>query len=71
MHSIGTALILAGLAQVFIGFIFFRQPGVPMVFFGPIWRANRYLTSPGVALWIAGQAIGAGGLALWIVARAT
>ena len=70
MYSIGMALILAGLAQVFAGFIFCRQPGVPMMFFGPIWRANQYLTSPGVALWVGGQAIGMVGLVFWIAARA-
>lgn len=59
------ALMLAGLAQVFSGFIFFRQPNVPFMFLGPIWRASKYLTPPGVALWVGGQAVGTVGLALW------
>ena len=71
MNTIGMTLALVGSVQVFVGFIFFRQPGIPMMFFGPIWRANRYLTPPGVALWVAGQAIATAGLVLWAVARAT
>ena len=71
MYSVGMTLALVGLVQVFVGFIFFRQPGVPMMFFGPIWRASRYLTPPGVALWVAGQVIAIAGLVVWAVARAT
>jgi hypothetical protein len=54
---IGIALGLAGLAQSFAGFIFFRQPGVSLLFFGPVWRASKYLTPPGVALWVGGTAL--------------
>lgn len=69
MHTIGTVLIFVGLAQAFVGFIFFRLPNVPMMFFGPISRANRYLTPPGVALWVGGQTIGTIGLVCWALAR--
>ena len=56
--NIGIALMFAGLAQSFAGFIFFRQPGVSLLFFGPVWRASKYLTPPGVALWVGGLAVG-------------
>ncbi|HEV2622044.1 MAG TPA: hypothetical protein VGU65_08145 [Frateuria sp.] len=56
--NIGIALVLAGLVQSFSGFIFFRQPGVSFLFFGPVWRASKYLTPPGVALWVGGSSVG-------------
>lgn len=56
--NIGIALMFAGLAQSFAGFIFFRQPGVSLIFFGPVWRASKYLTPPGVALWVGGLSVG-------------
>ena len=64
MHSIESALMWAGIAQAFAGFIFFRQPNVPVMSFGLIWRASQYLTPPGVALWVGGQAIGMVGIVL-------
>ena len=62
MHSIELALMWAGLAQSFAGFIFFRQPNEPFMSFGVIWRASQYLTPPGVALWVGGLAIGMVGI---------
>ena len=55
--DVGLALIAAGFAQTFAGFIFFRQPGVRFWFFGPIWRASKYLNPTGVALWVGGSSI--------------
>ena len=62
--NIGIAFAFAGLAQSFAGFIFFRQPGVSLLFFGPVWRASKYLTPPGVALWVGGTSLGLVGILL-------
>ncbi|PJK02744.1 hypothetical protein CO612_10070 [Lysobacteraceae bacterium NML71-0210] len=39
--------VLTGLA----GSAFFRKPGVSFWVTVPLWRAQRYLYAPGVALW--------------------
>lgn len=51
-------LILAGLVLSFVGFTFFRQPGVPFFFLGPVWRASKYVTPTGALLWKAGSLVG-------------
>jgi len=60
--SVGLGLMVAGLSIAFVGFIFFRQVGIPLFFFGPIWRASRYVKPPGVALWIGGLVVGGVGI---------
>lgn len=62
--------MFAGLAQIFSGFIFFRQQGVSLLFFGPVWRASKYLTPPGVALWVGGLAIGFVGMLFTVLGHA-
>lgn len=64
----GLVFMLAGLALSFIGFIFFRQPDVPLLFFGPVWRASKYVTPKGAALWVGGSCVGLVGIAitLWV-----
>jgi len=52
-----TAFIFAGFVQILLGFIFFRQPGVPFWTAKPIWRANQTLTPAGVALWVGGAVL--------------
>ncbi len=66
--DIGIALAFAGLAQSFAGFIFFRQPGVSFLFFGPVWRASKYLTPPGVALWVGGSSLSLVGIIFILIA---
>ena len=37
-----------------VAFLFHRQPGVKFWFFGPVWRANEYVTPTGAKLWAGG-----------------
>ena len=67
--NIGMALMLAGLAQSLSGLVFFRQPSVSSRFFGPVWRASKYLTPPGVALWVGGLAVSFVGVLLLAFTR--
>jgi hypothetical protein len=50
-------IMLAGLVLAFAGFIFFRKPGVPLWFHGPVWRASEYVTPAGELLWKAGSVL--------------
>jgi hypothetical protein len=69
LEYVGLGLAVAGIAQSFFGCIFFRNPGVSVMFFGPVWRASKYLTAPGVALWVGGSALSLVGIAFYLVAR--
>lgn len=63
-------VMLAGLVLAFAGFIFFRKPGVPLWFHGPVWRAAEYVTPTGAMLWKAGSVLGLLGtaaLAWWMM----
>jgi len=66
---VGLGLALAGLVQSFCGFLFFRNPGVSVMFFGPVWRARKYLTPPGVALWVGGSALSLVGVLFYLTSR--
>lgn len=49
-----TAFIFAGFVQIVLGWVFFRQPGIPFWTTHPVWRANQVVTPAGVALWVGG-----------------
>lgn len=69
--ALGIILTSTGLVLSFIGAIFYRQPGVPLLFFGPVWRASQYVTPRGAAFWVAGSCVGMAGVAivLWTLAH--
>ena len=60
----GQVLVIVGLIVSVVAFLFFRLPGVPFFFMGPIWRARRYLTPAGVTLWASGAVLSLVGTAL-------
>lgn len=66
MH-IGFALFISGMAQLFIGWIFFRHPGVSFWVLAPIWKASKYLLPAGVALWVGGLVLAWVGAAALLV----
>jgi hypothetical protein len=39
---------------------------VPLLFFGPVWRASRYVTPTGARLWIAGSCISLAGVVMML-----
>ena len=57
-------VMLTGGSLSFVAFIFFRQPGVPLWFLGPVWRARVYVTPMGALLWKASSIVGLSGAAL-------
>jgi hypothetical protein len=58
------ALALGGLAQVVVGWLFFRLPGVAFWTFAAVWRAGNYLSAVGVALWVGGLTIASVGIVI-------
>jgi hypothetical protein len=64
--NLAQIVVLAGVAVSFVGFVFFRQPGVPLLFFGPVWRASRYVTPTGARLWIAGSCLSLAGVVMML-----
>jgi hypothetical protein len=54
MHTVALIVMLIGITLALLGWLFFRRPGVAFWSFPTIWRANEFLTPPGVALWIGG-----------------
>jgi hypothetical protein len=69
MMILETAIVVicSGLTLSFAAFIFFRKPGVPLWFYGPVWRASEYVTATGSLLWKIGTFVGLTGatLLLW------
>jgi hypothetical protein len=57
------------IADVVLAWLLFRRPGVAFFTFAPIWRANRYLTTPGVVLWIMGLLTACVGFLMIVLAR--
>lgn len=55
--SWGMILFMVAVVVVFVGFGFFRKPGVRFWGVMPIWRAGEYLYTPGIVLWWLGIAI--------------
>lgn len=50
-------VILLGIGMSLVSWIWFRHPGQPFWFAGPVWRATKYVTPAGVRLWIAGSIV--------------
>lgn len=65
----GFAFAIAGLAQVLVGWLFYRLPGVSFWTFAPVWRAGNYLSPVGVALWVGGMVLAWVGVGLWLWAK--
>lgn len=49
--TLAIILMVLGILTGFAGSAFFRKPGVSFWVTTPVWRAQRYLYMPGVALW--------------------
>jgi hypothetical protein len=60
-------LVLAGNLSVLVAWVFFRQPGAPLIArdFSP-WRAGRYFRPRGLALYALGLAVLFAGLAVML-----
>ncbi len=64
----GIALIVVGLAQVFFGCVFFRQPGVPLTLLATSRRADKGLKLPGKSLLVSGLLFAVAGAMMDIIA---
>ena len=51
-------ICLASLILMFVGWAFFRKPGVSFWEFAPVWRASRYVEPIGAVLWVGGALLG-------------
>ncbi len=59
-------IIWLGIGISLVSWIWFRHPGQPFWFAGPVWRASKYLTSTGTRLWITGSIVSMVGV-VWLI----
>jgi hypothetical protein len=59
-------VVFLGIGISLVSWIWFRHPGQPFWFSGPVWQASKYVTPAGVRLWIAGSVVSGVGV-LWLL----